>query len=134
MSTMPDLLAISYGLWAAAALGRAIYQYGFRHPPSFMPTHISAFVGLLYLLIIAGLRYHTPRAWSITLALLSIELAGVLIVGTIDLLWHPFPYATVWSGYGAGYLFMPLILPAAGLWWLLRPATRAMYGMKGAKQ
>jgi len=27
---------------------------------------------------------------------------------------------TVWSTYGIGYGFVPLVLPIAGLWWLLR--------------
>jgi hypothetical protein len=31
-----------------------------------------------------------------------------------------FPKATVWSGYGSGYGFVPLVLPLVGLWWLRR--------------
>ena len=29
-----------------------------------------------------------------------------------------FPHATVWSGYGRGYGFVPLVLPVLGLLWL----------------
>ena len=64
-----------------------------------------------------------------TLALLIVELAGVLIVGTVDVVWRPFPYATVWSNYGIGYFFMPLVLPFVGLFYLLRKQTRAAYGL-----
>ena len=32
---------------------------------------------------------------------------------------HLVPDATVWSHFGQGYLFIPLVLPVAGLWWLL---------------
>ena len=32
-----------------------------------------------------------------------------------------FPDATVWSHFGQGYLFIPLVLPIVGLWWLLSP-------------
>lgn len=124
-----DALAFFYGLWAVAALSRAIYQYLVRRPPDLTPTHISFFVGALYVLIIIGLRRRSPGAWRATLALLSVELAGVLLVGTVDVLWHPFPYTSVWSAYGAGYLLMPLVLPIAGLWWLLRKETRAAYGV-----
>ncbi len=124
-----DALALFYGLWAVSALGRALYQYIVRRPPDLTPTHISAFVGALYLLIIIGLRRRSPRAWWATLALLGIELAGVLLVGTVDVVWRPFPYASVWSGYGAGYFYMPLILPIAGLWWLLQRETREVYGI-----
>ncbi len=121
-------LRLTYALWAVAALSRAIYQYAFRHPPNWLPTHISAFVGGLYVLILVALRYRTPRAWRATLALLAVELAGVLLVGAADVLMHPFPYATVWSGFGAGYLYIPLALPVAGLIWLLHPETRRRYG------
>ena len=124
-----DILSFCYGLWAVAALSRAGYQYLFRRPLDLTPTHISLFVGLLYVLIIAGLRRHTPGAWWLTLALLLVELAGVLLIGTIDLLWRPFPYSSVWSAYGAGYLFMPLVLPIVGLLYLTRPATREVYGV-----
>ena len=31
-----------------------------------------------------------------------------------------YPDATVWSEFGAGYGFVPLVLPLVGLWWLLR--------------
>lgn len=116
----PYLLTLVYGFWAVAALSRAIYQYLVRRPESFVPTHISAFVGALYLLILLGLRRRSRRAWSITFALLVVELAGVLVVGAVDLIWRPFPYTTVWSGFGAGYLYIPLVLPIVGIWWMLR--------------
>ena len=44
---------------------------------------------------------------------------GVLVVGTMSYLvsdW--FPDKTVWSHYGQGYGFLPLVLPFLGLWWL----------------
>src|SRR6202012_2592808 len=51
----------------------------------------------------------------------SVELAGVLVVGTWSVL-DPasFPDATVWSSYGVGYGFVPLVLPVFGLLWLRR--------------
>ena len=46
---------------------------------------------------------------------------GVLSVGTISIL-RPddFPRATVWSGFGQGYGYVPLLLPILGLIWLWR--------------
>ncbi len=34
-----------------------------------------------------------------------------------------FPDQTVWSGFGEGYGFVPLVLPLVGLWWLRRTAS-----------
>jgi hypothetical protein len=126
-----DVLSFFYGLWSFSALGRSSYEYLFKHPrpATLVPAHLSTFVGVLYIFIIVGLRRRSPRAWWITLGLLLVELSGVLIVGTIDLIWRPFPYATVWSNYGIGYFFMPLILPFLGLTWILRRETRAAYGV-----
>ena len=125
-----DVLGFFYGLWAFSALGRSSWEYLFKqNVPTYVPAHLSTFVGALYIFIIVGLRKRTPRWWRITLALLTIELSGVLIVGTVDVIWRPFPYATVWSNYGAGYFFMPLLLPFVGLWWMLRKQTRSAYGM-----
>ena len=118
-----DTLAFFYGLWAFSALGRSSYEYLFKNPrpANLVPAHLSTFVGVLYIFIIVGLRRRTPRAWWVTLAL--------LIVGTLDVFWHAFPYATVWSQYGKGYFFMPLLLPFVGLAYMLRRETRAAYGV-----
>jgi hypothetical protein len=126
-----DTLAFFYGLWAFSALGRSSYEYLFKNPrpANLVPAHLSTFVGVLYIFIIVGLRRRTPRAWWVTLALLIVELSGVLIVGTLDVVWHAFPYATVWSQYGKGYFFMPLLLPFVGLAYMLRRETRAAYGV-----
>lgn len=126
-----DALAFFYGLWSFSALGRSMYEYFFKspRPSNLVPAHLSTFVGVLYVFIIIGLGQRSPRAWWVTVALLVVELAGVLVVGTLDVFWHLFPYATVWSGYGVGYFFMPLILPFLGLAWILGGRTRVAYGV-----
>ena len=49
------------------------------------------------------------------------ELVGVLAVGVLSVLRTDlFADATVWSGFGSGYGFVPLVLPVLGLWWLRR--------------
>jgi len=60
-------------------------------------------------------------ARRIALVALGIELAGVLGVGLLSVVAPElFPDATVWSQFGMGYLFIPLVLPFVGLWWLGR--------------
>jgi hypothetical protein len=55
----------------------------------------------------------------IALAAVLTELTGVLVIGTLS---HPsdIDKASVWSDYGNGYGFVPLVLPFVGLWWLWR--------------
>ena len=84
----------------------------------------------MYLVACSQIGRSTPRAYRITLGVCLFELAGVLIVGTLSLVeddW--FPRATVWSDFGIGYGFLPLVLPIAGLLWLSRPATRRRFGL-----
>jgi len=65
-------------------------------------------------------------ARRVALVTVLVEATGVLVVGTLSYLvsdW--FPDKTVWSHYGQGYGFLPLVLPFLGLWWLLHPGARA---------
>jgi hypothetical protein len=50
---------------------------------------------------------------------INIEPVGVLVVGAASELFpDAFPDATVWTGFGSGYGFVPLVLPFVGLRWL----------------
>ena len=103
-------LTALYAFWALAVCSRVCWQYATRIGDH-LPTHLSASAGLLYLCI----AYWAWRGWGPTLQWgLLIELIGVIIVGTYEL-FYPFGYATAWSHYGAGYLYMPLLLPIAGI-------------------
>jgi len=49
----------------------------------------------------------------------SVELRGGLVVVTVSILDRvAFPGETVWSVFGRGYGFIPLVLPPLGLMWL----------------
>jgi hypothetical protein len=81
--------------------------------------------GVVY--ILATLALLLPgRAWyRVAWITISFELLGVLVVGTLSLI-EPSIFAgsakvsfgTVWSYYGIGYLFIPLVLPVLGMLWL----------------
>jgi hypothetical protein len=64
-----------------------------------------------------------PVARRVAFIACSVELVGVLVVGTVSLVFpDAFPDETVWSGFGTGYGFVPLVLPILGLLWLRRSA------------
>ncbi|MFI7440533.1 hypothetical protein [Nonomuraea indica] len=111
-------LVAVYGLFALAAGARATVQILTRFGEAPLAYSLSAFAALVYVLLTVALVRGARR---LALAALLVELVGVLVIGTASLL-DPaaFPEATVWSAYGKGYLFIPLVLPLIGLYWLLR--------------
>jgi hypothetical protein len=123
------LLVAVYALFALSASARAAVQIAtkFSHAPA--AYLLSAFAAAVYILATVTLTVGSPTARRIAVLSCSVELVGVLAVGTWSLA-DPatFPDATVWSGYGSGYGFVPLVLPVFGLLWLRRwtrrPGTR----------
>jgi hypothetical protein len=120
------VLVAIYALFALSASARAAVQIAtkFHHAP--VAYVLSAFAAVFYIVATATLTVGSPTARRIAVLSCSIELAGVLAVGTWSLA-DPatFPDATVWSGYGSGYGFVPLVLPVFGLLWLSRWSRRA---------
>ena len=56
----------------------------------------------------------------------TFELVGVLVVGTASFLVpDAFPDKTVWSHFGQGYGFVPLVLPVLGLLWFRKVEREA---------
>jgi hypothetical protein len=111
-------LVAVYGIFALAAGARAAVQIATRFGDAPLAYSLSAFASLVYIVLTVALARGDRR---LALAACGIELAGVLVVGTLSMV-DPgaFPRATVWSGYGSGYVFIPLILPVLGLYWLFR--------------
>ncbi|HEX4813924.1 MAG TPA: hypothetical protein VFV66_14355 [Nonomuraea sp.] len=111
------LIAV-YGLFSLAAGARAAVQIAGRFGEAPVAYALSAFAAAVYIVLTVALWRGARR---VALIALGVELAGVLVIGTASLL-DPaaFPDETVWSAYGKGYLFIPLVLPLVGLYWLLR--------------
>jgi cytochrome bd-type quinol oxidase subunit 2 len=115
------VLTFVYGLFALAATARASVQIASRFSEAPLAYLLSLLAGLIYILATIGL-YRGLRTLALTCV--TIELIGVLAVGTASLIWPTsFPDATVWSTFGSGYGFVPLILPFLGLAYLLRHPT-----------
>jgi hypothetical protein len=119
------LLVAVYGLFALSACARAGTQIATEFSRAPVAYVLSAFAGVVYIIATVTLVNGSRTARRIAFASCSVELAGVLAVGTWSVL-DPasFPDATVWSTYGVGYGFVPLVLPVFGLLWLRRWARR----------
>lgn len=108
-------LALLYLFWALALCSRALWQYMTRIG-DLTPTHLSLIAGIIYLAIVVWAWRGQRTALIVGLI---VEIIGVMTVSLGEYLW-PLPYASAWSAFGAGYLWMPLILPILGLVHLYR--------------
>lgn len=121
------VLVAVYGVFALAACARAGVQIATRFHEAPLAYLLSALAGVIYVVATIMLARGTRTSRRVATVALVVELVGVLTVGTLSVL-DPaaFPEATVWSGFGSGYGFVPLVLPVLGLWWLsaTRPARR----------
>ena len=120
-STGRQVLVALYAVFAVAAGARSLVQVSTRFAEAPLAYGLSLAAAAVYAVATLALRRTTPRAHRLALVAVAVEAAGVLVVGTLSVLrpeW--FPDQTVWSHYGAGYLFVPMVLPFVGLWWLLR--------------
>jgi cytochrome bd-type quinol oxidase subunit 2 len=112
------LLRGVYTLFAIAAGARSAYQLATKFPEAPLAYLLSALAAALY--VVAALALRADRR-QLLAVVASIELAGVLAVGLLTVA-DPgaFPDETVWSHFGQGYGFLPLVLPVAALAWLRR--------------
>jgi hypothetical protein len=119
------LLVAVYAVFAVAATSRAVVQILTKFHEAPVAYVLSAVAGVVYVLATVGLGRLTPAGRRLALGACAAELTGVLTVGTLSVADRGlFPDAAVWSGYGEGYGFFPLVLPVLGLWWLRRSGTR----------
>jgi len=129
MTGIGRVLVIVYGVMALAALGRSFVQIVERFDEAPLAYSLSAASAIVYILATLALVFAGGRAWYLVAwVAISFELAGVLVIGLLSfLLPDLFAHPTVWSWFGMGYLFVPLVLPFFGLWWLVthRPEPQA---------
>ncbi|MGY2127900.1 hypothetical protein [Blastococcus sp. SYSU DS0617] len=114
------VLVALYAVFALAAGARAGVQLATRFDQAPLAYLLSALAAAVYLVATVALA-RGPAGRRVALAAISVELVGVLVVGTLSLV-DPaaFPDETVWSGFGRGYLYVPLVLPVLGLLLLRR--------------
>ncbi len=122
------LLILVYGILALAATGRSVFQIIDRFGEAPVAFTLSGLAAIVY--IVATIALIAPGAvwYRVAWFTISFELAGVIVIGSLSLFApealgltsiDPFGRtATVWSVYGMGYLFIPLVLPILGMVWL----------------
>ena len=120
------MLIAVYAILALAATARSLVQIIEHFETAPVAYILSAVSGLVYILATIALVKRGPTWYRIAWITITFELVGVLVVGTLSLI-DPqlFPADSVWSYFGRGYVFIPLVLPILGMLWLRRrrPAT-----------
>ncbi|WAP53406.1 hypothetical protein OL239_14085 [Arthrobacter sp. ATA002] len=120
------LLVAVYAVFALSSTARAVFQIATKFEEAPVAYLLSAFAAVVYIVATVGLARPGRGAYKVSLTAVSIEMLGVLAVGLFGLV-NPgaLPDDTVWSGFGAGYGYVPLLLPILGLWWLYRHRSGA---------
>lgn len=121
MTGVGRVLVVVYAIMALGATGRSFVQIVREFDDAPLAYSLSALAALVYILATLALVFSASELWyRVAWAAIVFELVGVLVVGTLSLT-HPalFDHPTVWSGYGIGYVLVPLVLPFLGLWWLI---------------
>lgn len=114
------VLVAVYAVFALAAASRSLFQLATKFDEAPTAYALSAFAGIVYVVATFALARNSRRLALLTIAT---ELVGVLVVGVLTVADRGlFPDQTVWSGFGAGYGYIPLVLPFIGLWWLRKTA------------
>jgi hypothetical protein len=115
------LIAV-YAVFAISASARALYQFFREFDQAPIAYSLSALAALVY--ILATIALARPKLRTLAYSTVSFELVGVIAVGILSLTYPElFAHPSVWSIFGQGYGFIPLVLPVLGLLWL-RKARR----------
>jgi hypothetical protein len=125
LSTGPGRVLVAvYAVFAVAATGRSLVQLGTDPGRAPLAYGLSLLAAVLYLVATTCLLRGGRTARRVALVAVTVEAVGVVVVGTLSYLATGlFPDKTVWSHFGQGYGFLPLVLPFLGLWWLRASAA-----------
>jgi hypothetical protein len=116
------LLIAVYGVFAVSATVRAVYQLIRKYDEAPLAYWLSLASAVVYIIATFALSRENKVLARVTL---GFELVGVLTVGSLSV-FSPelFAHPTVWSEFGQGYGFVPVVLPIIGLFWISRRKTR----------
>jgi cytochrome bd-type quinol oxidase subunit 2 len=115
------ILIAVYGVFALAATARAAVQIATKFSDAPIAYVLSAVAAIIYCAATFALAKATNVSRKVATTAIVIELLGVLTIGAFSYaVPDDFPDATVWSHFGQGYGFVPVVLPVLGLLWLRR--------------
>ena len=114
--SLAKILPVIYAIFALSATSRALYTLIRKYDEAPLAYWLSLVAALTYVAVTICLFSKSDSARGIARAIISFELGGVLLVGTLSILSPDlFQHPTVWSLFGIGYAFIPLVLPVVGL-------------------
>lgn len=137
------LIAV-YAILALAATGRSVFQIATQFPQAPLAYSLSGVSAIVYIMATIALIAPGRRWYAVAWATISFELVGVLFVGLMSIVapsvfvpsarYAHSDHATVWTYFGIGYGFVPLVLPVLGMLWLrhTRPGVTAEASAHGA--
>ena len=120
-SGLGRVIIVVYGIFSLSAGVRSLYQILTQFDVAPLAYLLSLFSAAVYVLAAIALAKTGPRWHRIATGAVLVELIGVLGIGA----WtfaapQLFADETVWSHFGQGYGYIPLLLPIVGLIWLRR--------------
>jgi uncharacterized integral membrane protein len=115
------LLILVYAVFAVSSTARASFQVITKFEEAPLAYSLSLLSALVYILATVSLA-RSGTTWNkVAIGAVVFELVGVLGVGTLSFVAPElFDHASVWSGFGSGYGYLPLVLPVLGLIWIQR--------------
>lgn len=115
------VLVVIYAILALGAFGRSLVQIIQQFDQAPLAYTLSAVSAAVYIVATVALVARGAVWYRVAWITISFEMVGVLVVGTLSVVAPElFAHASVWSYYGVGYLFIPLVLPVLGMLWLSR--------------
>jgi hypothetical protein len=113
---LQKFLPAIYAIFALSATSRALYTLIRKYEEAPLAYWLSLVAALTYVAVTVLLFSRGSGAKSTARAIIAFELVGVVTVGLLSLVLPAlFQHPTVWSLFGIGYAFIPLILPVVGL-------------------
>jgi len=115
------LLIVFYAVFAISATARALFQIITKFEQAPLAYSLSLLSALVYIVATVSLAKSGKQWANIALYSVYFELVGVLTVGALSFISPElFAHPSVWSGFGSGYGYIPLVLPILGLIWIYR--------------